>query len=394
MPTGATEMKTAVTRVATPAILAVALVLGVGPLAVSARAQLGGLGGVGGALKKAQAAKQAYDDLNITDAEERQIGEDVSLKIRKRFGVVQDPAVHKYVSLVGTTLAKSSTRPGLAWTFIVLDTDGVNAFASPGGLVHITRGALGLIRNEGELAGVLAHEISHVTQKHTVNAIKKNKAVQIGTNETLSGRAPFLDKMANKAYEIVLENNFNRDDELDADKTGVGLTQKAGYAPAALGDFLSRLADRNKDQAEKNGLFASHPEMKERIAKIKQIAAGSKASALVEARYKTNVKYEASVLTAIATVPEGSAGLAGSSKSSGDSSKAAKPADEAPKKKGFGLGSLSQSVSQEKPSEQVAASGGARGLGPDRLAKGGANPALVKTTLSAEELSTFQKGIV
>src|SRR6185312_47668 len=118
--------------------------------------------------------------------EERKIGEDVSAKIRARFGVVQDAAVHKYVTLVGLSVARESERPKLPWTFIVLDTDGVNAFASPGGLVHVTRGALGLMNNEGELAGVLAHEISHVTRKHTVNAIKKNKAVQLGTSETLS----------------------------------------------------------------------------------------------------------------------------------------------------------------------------------------------------------------
>ena len=87
------------------------------------------------------------------------------MEIRKRFGVVQDPAVHKYVSLIGTTLAKQSERPGLNWTFIVLDTDGVNAFASPGGLVHITRGALALAKNEAEVAGVLGHEIGHVVQQ-------------------------------------------------------------------------------------------------------------------------------------------------------------------------------------------------------------------------------------
>ena len=110
-------------------------------VAVPAHAQLGG---IGGALKKAQASKQAFDDMNITDAEERQIGEEVSVKLRDRFGVVQDPAIHKYVSLIGMTLAKQSERPGLDWNFIVLDTDGVNAYASPGGLVHITRGALAI----------------------------------------------------------------------------------------------------------------------------------------------------------------------------------------------------------------------------------------------------------
>ena len=146
----------------------------------------------------------------------------------QRFGVVQDPAVTQVRDARRHAAARS--RPsgrGCAWTFIVLDTDGVNAFASPGGFVHITRGALGLIKNEAELAAVLAHEIGHVAHKHTVNAIRKNKAVQMGTNATLSDRGPFLDKIANKAYEMVLENSFDRGDELDADKVSVTLTPEA-----------------------------------------------------------------------------------------------------------------------------------------------------------------------
>jgi len=348
-----------------------------------AHAQLGGLGD---ALKRAQEAKQKFDDLTISDTEERQIGEDVSAKIRARFGVVQDVAVHKYVSLVGTTLARGSDRPNLAWTFVVLDTDGVNAFASPGGLVHVTRGALGLVRNEAELAGVLAHEIGHVTRKHTVNAIQKNKAVQLGTGETLSGRAPFLDRIANKAYEIVLENSFDRGDELDADKAALDLAQKAGYAPASLADFLARLDDRNKDQAEKNGLFASHPETKERIGRIRQLASLSKATAVVEARYKATIKYEPTPITSIAVV-EDSRGLTGSTKG-------ADAKQEEAKKKGFGLGALKPTVAAEKPSQQVSASGGARGIGPDRAAQGGGNPNLVRISVSAEELVAFKKGIV
>ena len=238
-------------------------------LSAPAHAQLGG---ILDKAQKAQDAKKKLDALMVSDEEEHKIGADVSAKIRQRFGVVQDADVHKYVTLVGTLLAQQSERPTLPWTFIVLDTDGVNAFASPGGFVHITRGALGLIKNEAELAGVLAHEIGHVAHKHTVNAIRKNKAVQLGTSETLSDRGPFLDKLANKAYEMVLENKFDRGDELDADKVSVALTQKAGYAPASLADFLARLDDRNKDEPERNGLFASHPETKERIDKIRQLA--------------------------------------------------------------------------------------------------------------------------
>src|SRR5262245_24571656 len=190
------------------------------------------LGGLGDALKKAQEQKQKLDELTISDSEERQIGDEVSAKIRGRFGVVQDPAIHKYVTLVGMTLVKESERPNLNWMFIVLDTDGVNAFASPGGLVHITRGALGLAKNEAELAGVLGHEIGHVVRKHTVNAIKKSNAVKMGS-EAAGSRSALLGNLANRAYEMVLENNFDRGDELDADRVGVALAMKAGYAANA-----------------------------------------------------------------------------------------------------------------------------------------------------------------
>jgi predicted Zn-dependent protease len=346
-------------------------------------------------LKKAQQAKEAkdkFDDLNVTEAEERKIGEDVSAKVRARFGVVQDPGVHKYVTLVGTLLAKESERPNLAWTFIVLDTDGVNAFASPGGLIHITRGALGLIKNEAELAAVLGHEIGHVAHKHTVNAIRKNKAVQLGTSETLSDRGPFLDKIANKAYEMVLENKFDRGDEMDSDKVSVALAEKAGYAPGTLAAFLTRLDERNKDQPASNGLFASHPDMKERIETIRKLA-GTKAGATVETRYKKIITYEESDVTAIATVEGGASGLTGSTTpAKGDESKDKKA--EEPKKKGFGLGGLKQSAAPEKQTAQVTASGGSRGVGPDRAAKGGSNATLVKVTVTDGEIAAFRKLIV
>ena len=357
--------------------------------AAPAHAQLGGL------LNKAQQVKDAkskFDDLNVTEEEERKIGEDVSAKIRQRFGVVQSAPVHTYVTLVGLTLAKQSERPALPWTFIVLDTDGVNAFASPGGIVHITRGALGLVRSEAELAGVLAHEIGHIAHKHTVNAIKKSKAVQLGTSETLSDRVPFLDKLANKAYEMVLENKFDRGDEMDADRVSVSLSEKAGYAPGTLAAFLTRLDDRNQDQPAQNGLFASHPETKERIEAIKKLA-GAKSGAAVEARYKENIKYEPTPVTAIATIEDGAAGLTGSTAPAKDDKAKKGEAKKEEPKKGFGLGSLKPAPAAERQTAQVSASGGSRGLGADRAAKGGSNPGVVKTTVSDADLAAFKKGI-
>ncbi len=353
------------------------------PCSLSASPAFAQFGGVLDKARKAQDAKEKYDDVKVSDEEERKIGEDVSQRLRTRFGVVQDPAVTKYVALVGTALAQVSERPKLNWTFIVLDTDGVNAFASPGGIVHITRGALGLIKNESELAGVLGHEITHVSHKHAVNAIQKANAVKVGS-DAAGSRVAFLDTLTNKVYEIVIENKFDRNDEMDSDKTGVSLAQKLGYAPNGLAQFLTRLDERNKDTPAQNGLFASHPDTKARIDKVQSAAKG----ATVEARFKEHIKYPPTELTKIATVVDGASGLTGSSKE-----KEEEPKKDEPKKKGFGLSSLSKSASSEKQTAQVSASGGARGVGPDRDAKGGSNPAIVKVTVTAAEVDAFKKGI-
>ena len=141
------------------AVAVVTVVAATSSATAEARDRNLGPGQLGGISKGMSIAKKANDvkDLSMTDAEEQELGRLVSEKIRTRYGVVQDANVHRYVSLVGLALAQGSTRPALPWTFIVLDTDGVNAFAAPGGYVHVTKGALALLKNEAELAGVLGH---------------------------------------------------------------------------------------------------------------------------------------------------------------------------------------------------------------------------------------------
>ena len=178
---------------------------------------------------------------------------------------------------------------------------------------------------------------------------------------------------------------------MDSDRVSLTLAEKAGYAPGKLADFLTRLDERNKDQPASNGLFASHPDTQARIDAIRKLA-GAKTGAVVEARYKANVKYKPTPVTAIATVEDGSSGLTGSTTPAKAGEKDAKKEEE-PKKKGFGLGGLKQAVAPERQSSQVSASGGSRGVGPDRAAKGGGNPALVKVTVNAAEVSEFRKGI-
>ena len=366
--------------------------------ATPAFAQFGKLGDLAG-----KAGKLATD-LNISEQEERELGERVSATVRTEFGVLQDAAVTKYVSLLGGLLAKSSSRPALNWEFIVLDTDGVNAFAAPGGIVHITRGALGLIKSEAELAGVLGHEIAHITKKHTVNAIRNNKAIKMTTEEVGAKGSAYYSKLANAAYDNIVERGFDRGDEDEADQEGLRLANKAGYNPAALGSFLGKLMERNKGLSgtKPNGLFATHPDTQARIDKQgKQIKAEKLAgTAIGQARYAASVKYDAKPTTAIALSSSEAKGMAGAS-SSGSSGSAAKPEQKpaTEQKKGGGMfGGLGSALSTGKQKEgtQASASAGGRALDPnrpDRYAAGGGNPNKLSVSVTAADIEAFRKGI-
>ena len=356
-------------------------------VAAPAWADDGQLGRIGGAVKRAQQLR----DIQMTEAEEQQLGAQVSEKIRVRFGVVQDAAVHRYVALVGGALAQASSRPNLPWTFVILDTDAVNAFAAPGGFVHITRGALALIQNEAELAGVLGHELVHVIEKHTIRAIQKSKSIQMGADETLSGNAALLNKLTEQVYLDIIEKGFGRGEENESDEKGIAMVNKVGYAPQGLAAFLTRLQERNKDATEKRGLFASHPEMKERLTRLSKQISGQKlaAAATLEARYRKFITYKPVPQSAIAMVEAGAAGLAGEGEKPAEKKEAEKK--EEPKKRGFGLGRLMPTGGSEQKSAQVSASGGARGLDPETAAKGGSNPKPVQVTVSAADIAAFKK---
>jgi len=342
-------------------------------IASPASAQLGGK--IGQITKGVEKAKDTVDDLTFTDAEEMELGAKLSEMLRDRYGVVQDKAIHKYVTEVGSLLAAESTRPALKWTFVVLDTPGINAFAAPGGYVHITKGALGLLQNEAELAGVLGHEMSHVTLKHTIDAV--NKANRTSMALKGAAKATGQQKAAQAAdmfYKFILENIYDRKDEMAADQSGIALANKLGYAPNGLSGFLTHLSDHYKDQKERSGLFASHPETDARLdAMKKQISAGLTARALVAPRYGQAVA--PLNLAALAASPAASSGGSGGSK----------------------LGNLSSLATsgQQKSNNQSVSSAGSRGaVNLDRDAPGGPVKTAVVVTVTAAELADFKKGIV
>jgi len=368
--------------------LAAAFVLAAAP---PAHAQLGGLGKVGKIADKAVDTKKKVDAFTFSAEEERQIGEQVSAKLRERFGVYQNADVAKYVALIGTVIAQASEKPALDWRFIVLDSDGVNAYAAPGGFIHVTRGLLGMLKDESELAGVLGHEITHVTEHHTVDDLRTSQVIgeagsQAGKGGGLSRE--IIAKLGSQAFEKVFSGQFSQEKESDSDKIGARLANKQGYSPHGLAAALQKILDRNNGQKQPNGWFSSHPQLKDRIDKVEKQIKSEKltSTATVAARYKQSITFDAKALTEITTSEAGASGLASGEK------KPEEKKDDGKKKGGFGLGSITKGTTQAQSGQQTA-SAGARGATPDRDAKGGGNPAIVAVKITPAEITAFKKGI-
>lgn len=376
------------------AVFALAFVMTAAP----AYAQLGGLTR---GIRKAQETRdkvQTLADLTFSDREERELGQNISGQLVQRFGVLQDPEVAKYVTLVGTVVAQGSPRPDLLWEFIVLDTEAVNAYAAPGGLVHITKGALGLLKNEAELASVLGHEITHITARHTIRAIQKSKGLSLGTSEFSGGglTGAGIALLGGVGYDVLFENKFDRDDEMESDKLGIQMAAKVGYAPTGMIGFLNKIAERNKEMAEPNGLFASHPLMADRIAAMERVIREAKltAAATAAARYAAMITFEAKPAEAIAMDIAGLRGAVGESGATPKDDTAKE--EEAPNKKRRGglLGGLGLTKGSQAQNTQTVASAGSRGGVPDRDAVGGPSKSKVKVPeLTPAEIEAFKKAI-
>ena len=226
------------------------------------------------------------DILPMTTAEEIRIGRSIAANIAGRYGVIRDPELTRYISLVGNTVARKSDRPNLHYTFGVLDTDIVNAFACPGGYILITMGALEIIDNEAELAAVLAHEVAHVAKKHIVKEIEKKKFLQVGGKiiGNYLNTDPYIFNKATLYGTNVLFKGYAKVDEYQADRLSLIYTSKAGYDPNGLLVFLEKTKAKGGVSSDPDGtngaeikdrtvklLFSTHPDVNNRIDRAKRI---------------------------------------------------------------------------------------------------------------------------
>ena len=172
-----------------------------------------------------------------SEAEEVALGRQSDAQIAAQLGLVDDPALQAWVSSIGKRLATQSERPNLPWTFKVVDDPVVNAFALPGGYIYVTRGILGHLRNESELAAVLGHEIGHVTAQHGVNQMSKG---QLATGGLLVGMIVAPEGAAQAVGQLgqaglgLLFLKYGRDDERQADDLGLRYVARTGFEPREM----------------------------------------------------------------------------------------------------------------------------------------------------------------
>lgn len=213
----------------------------------------------------------------ISEAQEVALGQQADQEVLKRFGRYEDPALEAYVAGVGERLLKGVETRGFQYQFKVLDSQEVNAMALPGGYVYVTRGMLAELNSEAELAGVLGHEIAHVTQRHAAKQLTRALGYQILTLGLMAlspgGReyAGQWGMVMSQLFQLALLG-YGREAELEADEIGLRYTYRAGYDPRVMGGFLRRLRLKERLEGLAYHGFSTHPETGERVVKAETLA--------------------------------------------------------------------------------------------------------------------------
>ena len=207
----------------------------------------------------------------------------------QQMGVHSDLELQEYVQRVGEKLAAVSEMPELEWHFTIVDTDDVNAFATMGGYVYISRGILPYFQNEADLAAVLGHEIGHITAEHLKKQNRKGMISGLASAATaIFTGMPALADLTNMAGKAII-SGYGRDAELEADRLGAGYLAKSGYDPEAIIRVISTLKSQDTFERERarledreprlyHGVFASHPDNDTRLQQA--VASAGRSSAL------------------------------------------------------------------------------------------------------------------
>ena len=222
----------------------------------------------------------------ISQQQEVQMGQQESAQIQQQLPLVQDPLINQYVNSLGNQIASHTSRSDLQWQFYVVNTDVVNAFALPGGIVYVNRGVLERADKMDELAGVLGHEIEHVVERHSVKQMEQMQGANVGVALACALTNVCSNQAAAAAINIggtAIFAKFSRQDEVQADEGGFRNVMAAGISPEGMLTFFQKLLAEEQQSGSGSAVdswFSDHPGTQDRIADIQRMLAQVPASTL------------------------------------------------------------------------------------------------------------------
>jgi predicted Zn-dependent protease len=205
----------------------------------------------------------------VSTQQEVALGEDYAKQIEQQLPIIRDPEVDRYINVLGDSISKLADDRDLQWHFFVVDSKEVNAFAVPGGFVYVNRGLIERAQKMDQLAGVLGHEIGHVTRRHSVKQMQQAQGANVGVTLacvlTRICESQAAGAVINVAGSAVFAK-FSRDDEAQADEEAVKNTVRAGIDPNGIPEMFQILLDeRSRSPAAVDAWFSTHPLEEDRI---------------------------------------------------------------------------------------------------------------------------------
>jgi len=205
--------------------------------------------------------------LEIDRETEIAIGREGALDLESEYGLVDDPEMQQRLDAIGIRLAAVSQEPSLPWRFRILESEEVNAVALPGGFIYIMRGMMDYVKNDDQLAGVIAHEVVHADHHHAKNVIERTMARALLADLIFRKSSNSIRQAAGIALDLDMREGY-RDKEYEADEFGTRYAFSAGYRAEGLWALLHKLYEEKGDPARITWLLQSHPPLSKRIERL------------------------------------------------------------------------------------------------------------------------------
>ena len=215
----------------------------------------------------------------VSQQQEVQMGQQESAQVQQQLPMVQDAVINQYVNALGNQIASHTSRSDLQWQFYVVNTDVVNAFALPGGIIYVNRGVLERADRMDELAGVIGHEIEHVVERHSVKQMEQMQGANIGVALACTLTNVCNSQAAAAAINVggtAIFAKFSRQDEQQADEGGFRNVMAAGISPEGMLTFFQKLLAEEQQSGGNSAVsswFSDHPGTQDRIDDIKRMLA-------------------------------------------------------------------------------------------------------------------------